>query len=145
MLVGASGAGRRSLALALCPNETTVVRHVMAVQYLGPFVFPPAEFLENRRFYPMLITLANECDILLFLQNARQRCTVFPPGFARIFKRKVLGIVTGAGIPGADTGLAERFLRNAGVREIHKLDTSMPAHELDALRQELSILLPDSA
>jgi len=90
----------------------------MAVEYCGPFINTPGEFLENRRFYPALITTAAECDIVLMLQDATRGSSLFPPGFAIMFNRTVQGVVTNADADTANAERAERFLRNAGVREI---------------------------
>lgn len=77
MLVGENGVGRRSLARAL-GFALPRLHRPLAVEYAGPFVFPPPEFLENRRFYRALITTSMECDDLLLLQDAARRTSVFP-------------------------------------------------------------------
>ena len=109
----------------------------MAVEYCGPFINTPGEFLENRRFYPALITTAAECDIVLMLQDATRGSSLFPPQFAIMFNRTVQGVVTNADADKANAERAERFLRNAGVREILRvgLKTGMG---LEALRVKLA-------
>lgn len=136
MLVGAAGAGRRSLAKALFPCDISAVQHVMAAQYCGPFVFPPPEFLENRRFYHMLITLGAECDTLFFVQSATSAISVFPPGFACTFNRTVVGIASKSDAPNADTDRATRLLRTAGVQDIRLVSTVAACPALEQLRQE---------
>ena len=109
--------GRRSLVHALgfappaglCP---------LAVEYAGPFVLPPPEFMENRRFYRALITSAMECRILVFVQDATRATSAFPPGFARTFNQRVLGLITKPDSPRANTARAERFLASAGLQNL---------------------------
>lgn len=49
MLMGERGVGRRTVA-RLLGCTVPDLRRTMAVEYAGEFVFPPPEFLENRRF-----------------------------------------------------------------------------------------------
>lgn len=137
MLVGAARSGRKGLMRRLYSGDIPDGQQILAPRYVGPFVLPPAEFLENRRFYHMIITLGAECDILLFVQSATDRTSVFPPGFATLFNRKVLGVITKAAAPGADTCRAERFLYHAGVRDIRTTNGDADCHILARLRGEL--------
>lgn len=151
MLLGENGAGRRDLVRALLPALSHApggVRPSLAVEYVGPFVLPPSEFLENRRFYRACITTSLECATLVFVQNAVRKTSVFPPGFATIFNRRVLGVITNAHAPGAYSERARRFLQSAGVREIHELPSlhgpendgkEVQAHALEALRAALEL------
>ena len=132
MLIGETGSGKRELIRALSNGEY-VPRRAMAAEYLGPFIHTPGEFLENRRFYRALITTSLECAALLFLHNASHHTSLFPPKFASIFNRRVIGIITGTDEPGADIALAERFLRNAGVCRIFPLRLADDA-DVDKLR-----------
>jgi ethanolamine utilization protein EutP len=116
MLIGECGSGKENIIRALA-REKYVPRKAMSVEYCGPFVDIPGEFLENRRFYSALISLAGECAVLAFVQNATRRNSLFPPRFAAMFNRTVVGVITHADAAAADLRRAERFLRNAGVRD----------------------------
>ena len=137
MLIGEHGVGRRSLVHALgfappaglCP---------LAVEYAGPFVLPPPEFMENRRFYRALITSAMECRILVFVQDATRPTSVFPPGFARIFNRTVVGVMTKTDMETANIARAQRFLLSAGTAQAIAL-SSVTAAGVDDLRVALSL------
>lgn len=131
MLMGENGAGRRSLVHAL-GFATLPLRRPMAVEYAGPFVFPPPEFLENRRFYRALITTATMCDILLFLQDATRRISAFPPGFARIFTCRILGVITKADSPQADIPRSQRFLQHAGLHNSYAVSVVAAADQESA-------------
>ena len=137
MLVGATRSGRKGLMRRLYSGDIPDGQQILAPRYVGPFVLPPAEFLENRRFYHMIITLGADCDILLFVQSATDRTSVFPPGFATLFNRKVLGIITKTDMADADTCRATNFLYHAGVRDIRMTTGSSDCHALAQLRTEL--------
>ena len=135
MLMGETGVGKSTLIQALMGGEI-ITRRPMAVEYRGQFINTPGEFLENRRFYPALITTAADCHILALLQDATRTNSLFPPGFAAIFNRKVLGVITKVDVAGAEVKRAERFLRSAGAKDIIGLSVKSGAG-LEALREML--------
>ena len=93
MLIGEWKSGKSSLIRALSGADYTP-RKVLAVDFFGRFVNTPSEFLENRRFYPALITAAADCDLLVFVQDAVRRSCQIPPAFASMFNRRVIGVIT---------------------------------------------------
>lgn len=117
MIIGEWKSGKSSLIRALSGADYTP-RKVLAVDFFGRFVNTPSEFLENRRFYPALITAAADCDLLVFVQDAVRRSCQIPPAFASMFNRRVIGVITKTDLPDADVRRARRFLENAGVRDI---------------------------
>ena len=117
MLIGEGHSGKSTLIRALS-DLGYVPRKVLALDFYRNFVNTPSEFLENRRFYPALITAAADCDVLLFIQDATRATCQLPPAFAAMFNRRVIGVITKSDAPGADPDRARRFLRNAGVKEI---------------------------
>ena len=137
MLMGERGVGRRTLARLL---GCTVVdlRQALAVEYAGDFVFPPPEFLENRRFYCALITLATECAAILAVQDATRATSAFPPGFARMFNRTVIGVVTKTDLDAANAERARRYLHSAGAVHIVAV-SAVTAAGVDALRSSLAL------
>ena len=117
MLVGQNGSGKRAV-IRNCFDENYNSKRALAVEYHGCFINTPSEFLENRLFYPALITTSAECDILVMLQNATHVTSLFPPCFGSMFNRKVIGLITSAEAEDAKIERAERFLHEAGAREI---------------------------
>lgn len=114
MLIGEQASGKGEL-IALLTGGRWQARRVMAVEFCGPFINTPGEFLENRRFYPALITAAMDCSLICFLQNARSRTSLFPPRFASMFNCATLGLITACDAPDAVPGRAGRFLQAAGL------------------------------
>ena len=135
MLIGGAGSGKERLVKIFSGNKF-VLRRIMAVQYLEPLVVTPDEFLENRRFYPALIATSQSCDVLLMLQSALAKRSVFPPCFATIFKRRVLGIITHADGNQGNVHRAQKFLYTAGAKELLVLAEEDSA-ALEALQQNL--------
>ena len=143
MLVGENRVGKSALIKALaelCPefaeSHPYVPHRAMAVEYYGFFVNTPGEFLENRRFYRALITTAAECHTILMVQDSTRKSSLFPPGFAMSFNRKIIGVITGMDKPESSLKRAERFLKQAGVRNV--MPVSADGKGLQELATELS-------
>ena len=78
MLIGEWRSGKSTLIRTLSRSDYRP-RKVFAVDHHGDFVNTPSEFLENRRWYPALITASAHCDILIFVQDAtRTTCQIAP-------------------------------------------------------------------
>lgn len=135
MLIGETLVGKSSLVRELSGKEYSSHR-AMAVEYCGQFINTPGEFLENSRFYHALITSSADCDILALVQDATRRNSLFPPLFASMFNRQVIGVVSKQDSREANTKLARVFLHNAGVKDI-VLTSSKTGDGLDILRQML--------
>ncbi|SKA72140.1 EutP/PduV family microcompartment system protein [Desulfobaculum bizertense] len=135
LLAGETGVGKSDLIRTLSGLDFRS-RRAMAVEFCGQFINTPGEFLENPRFYPALITSAADCTILALVQDATRKTSQFPPMFVPMFNRKVIGIVTRIEREGANRKLAERFLRNAGVKDIYFVSCETGVG-LDALRELL--------
>lgn len=135
MLIGETFVGKSTLINALSDDEYSPHR-AMAVEYFGQFINTPGEFLENRRFYHALITASADCDILAIVQDASRSNSLFPPFFTSMFNRKVIGIISKIDIHNVNTDRAERFLRNAGVKEMVHV-SSKTGEGLPTLRQIL--------
>ena len=132
MLVGETGAGKRSLIRALSGGELPS-RLPMSVEFHGSFINTPGEFLENRRFYCRLITAAADCDIVAFVQDATRRASLFPPLFASSFNRKLVGVISKTDAEEADPERADRLLRNAGAKDILRV-SARTGDGVEALR-----------
>ena len=117
MLIGESGVGKTTLIRVLS-GEGFSTRKTQAVEFCGGFIDTPGEFLENRRFYPALITSSADCQVVAMVQDATRISSLFPPQFSTIFSRKVVGVVTKVDVEDANVERAERFLKNAGAKEI---------------------------
>lgn len=123
MLMGETGAGKSSLIRAVAGAGVRSGR-ALAVEYVDDFINTPGEFLENRRFYTALITAAADCEILLMLQDSTRNTSLFPPRFAAMFNRRVIGVITKIDLPSSRPDLAQRFLRSAGAREIARVSAA---------------------
>ena len=137
MLIGEWGSGKSTLIRALF-DPGYVPRKVLALDFHRNFVNTPSEFLENRRFYPALITASADCDILAFVQDATRSSCQMPPAFATMFNRRVIGVITKTDAPTANQLRARKFLLNTGVKEIFSVSAAQDTG-LDKLRAVFEI------
>ena len=115
MFIGKTGCGKTSLAQALQGREVTYLK-TQAVKYGSMVVDTPGEFTENRRLYPALMVTSARADIVGFVQDATSETSVFPPQFASMFTKKVIGIISKIDLEEGDPYRATRFLRRAGAK-----------------------------
>ncbi|MEA1967675.1 MAG: EutP/PduV family microcompartment system protein [Thermodesulfobacteriota bacterium] len=117
MFVGKTGCGKTTLTQAI-QGQNISYRKTQAVSYSGAVVDTPGEFVENRRFYSALVVSSYNCDIIGFVQDATTVNSIFPPKFASMFTKKVVGIITKSDCEDCNFSRAEKFLKWAGACEI---------------------------
>lgn len=117
LLVGKVGSGKTSLIQGL-HGENIVCKKTQAITYSGTFIDSPGEFMENRRLYPALLASAMACDVVGLVQDATGIHSIYPPKFASMFKKEIIGIVTKVDKESSNPERAERFLRWAGAEDI---------------------------
>ncbi len=119
MLVGKSGSGKTTLIQAL-NGESLRYRKTQAVDFCDCIIDTPGEYLENRRLFFALLALSVDCTTVALIQDASQTDSIYPPLFAAMFSRRVIGIITKTDLTDDNTDRAYDYLRQAGVRTILK-------------------------
>ena len=114
LLIGGVGAGKTTLKQYLM-NEAQAYRKTQMLEFKGLFIDCPGEYLQMPTYYRVLIDASHRVDEVWALQDASNRRTIFPPNFAKVFKKTVVGIITKIDREDAAPELAEKFLRQAGV------------------------------
>jgi ethanolamine utilization protein EutP len=117
MLVGKTGCGKTTLSQAIQGLELHY-RKTQAVSYQGSIIDTPGEFVENRRYYSALLASATTCDVVCLVQDGTARNSIFPPKFASMFTKKVIGAVSKVDREDCNLERAQKFLRWAGASEI---------------------------
>jgi ethanolamine utilization protein EutP len=117
LLVGRTGSGKTSLIQSL-QGQSISYKKTQAVRYDGLFIDSPGEFLENRRLYSALLTSSLTCDVVGLVQDSTVINSVYPPKFASMFRKTIIGIVTKVDKENSNPERAEEFLRRAGAKRI---------------------------
>lgn len=85
------------------------------LEFKGLFIDCPGEYLQMPTYYRVLIDSSHRVDEVWALQDASNRRTIFPPNFAKVFKKPVVGIITKIDRSDANPERAEKYLLQAGV------------------------------
>ncbi|MGL4568040.1 MAG: EutP/PduV family microcompartment system protein [Fusobacteriaceae bacterium] len=121
MLIGRTGSGKTTLTQIL-NEEEQLYRKTQDIHFTGNVIDTPGEYVEIKGYYRALIVSASECDIVGFVQDARDDETMFPPFFAETLNRAAIGIITKSDLV-EDTSNAERILKNIGIEDIFSISS----------------------
>ena len=116
LLIGGIGAGKTSLKQMLM-NEDVSYRKTQMLDFSQLFIDCPGEYLEIPRFYHVLIDASHQVSEIWALQDATKQRTFYPPKFAKVFNKPIIGIITKIDLPKADVELATTYLKYAGISE----------------------------
>lgn len=116
MLVGPVGAGKTSLIHAL-NEEACKAEKTSSICFHDGSIDTPGEYAQMPRFYSALAVTATNAQLVLMVQDATDSRITLPPGFAAMFPRPVVGVVTKIDAPGADQEQARLRLKQAGIQE----------------------------
>lgn len=119
MLIGRCGCGKTTLTQAL-NKEKLKYKKTQTIEFIGSTMDTPGEYIENRRYYNALIVSSADSDVIAFVQGSTDEESIFPPGFANIFAKPVIGIITKMDL--CDNGQrGRRILEMAGVENIYEI------------------------
>ena len=79
----------------------------------------PGEYLERRGFRGALMVTAADAEVIVFVQQATEHGTMFPPGYSSNFPKPCVGIVTKADIATEqEISDAIQYLSIAGAQKV---------------------------
>lgn len=113
-MIGGVGVGKTTLKQCLM-HETQAYRKTQMLEFKGLFIDCPGEYLQMPTYYRVLIDASHRVAEVWALQDASNKRTLFPPNFARVFNKPVVGIITKIDREDAMPDIAEKILRQAGV------------------------------
>lgn len=120
ILVGKQGAGKTTLIQKLMQMDLKY-KKTQSIEYYPDIIDTPGEYLENPRFYNAIITLSFDASFVALVHDSTSSDNYFPPGFGKMFNKKVIGIVTKVESENSDPKRSENWLKIAGAEEIYKV------------------------
>lgn len=135
MLIGRSGCGKTTLVQAVNKLER-VCRKTQAVEFHANIIDTPGEYMENRLLYRALIVTAAECDMVALVQSCTDDACIFPPGFAAIFSKPVIGIITKIDAGNSRIPAAVKCLEMSGASAVCAV-SSITGEGIEAVRKSL--------
>lgn len=139
LLIGGIGAGKTSLKQMIM-NEDVSYQKTQMLNFSQLFIDCPGEYLEIPRFYHVLIDASRQVSEIWALQDATKRRTFYPPKFAKVFNKPVIGIITKADLPKADVEQASSYLIYAGITEPFYATSIVNREGFSPLRMRLEAL-----
>ncbi len=125
LLIGEHASRKEKLIPLLLDKEIKISR-AMAIKHYDFIVHSPSEFLEKRYLINSLITTSFNCDCILLVMGDLQKSTRFPPAFASLFTKPVIGIITTQDVENwqesENKKRAEKFLQRTKVKTIISID-----------------------
>lgn len=123
MLIGKTSCGKTTLTQAL-NQEALNYKKTQTVEITSGIIDTPGEYLENRSYYRALLVTSVDSDVIAMIQNCTEDESIFPPSFASMFSKPVIGIITKTDLCCDENKikLAEEALRSAGVERIFKVN-----------------------
>ncbi|MFD0697999.1 EutP/PduV family microcompartment system protein [Paenibacillus sp. GCM10027628] len=112
MIIGSIGAGKSTMTNALLGRKVDAVK-TQALVYMDWIVDTPGEYTENPFFYKSIMATALEVTHVIFIQDATNSKTIFPPGFATGFTKLPIGVVTKSDAKDANVDRALNQLKQA--------------------------------
>lgn len=106
MLVGKTGAGKTSFTQAM-QGEDLVYRKTQAVNIVNNAIDTPGEFVENRALYRALITSGADAEVIVLVQDCTDDTCMFAPGFATMFGKPTVGLVSKVDIAESDLAIEQ--------------------------------------
>lgn len=140
ILIGRSAAGKTTLCQRI-NHEDLTYHKTQTVQVINQtMIDTPGEYLERRYFRGALMVTAADADVIVFVQDATEAGTMFPPAYNSQFAKPALGVVTKCDIATPEqVERAKQYLRMAGANQMF-VTSSVSGEGVDELLRFLGYL-----
>lgn len=137
IFAGSTGSGKTTLCQWL-HGEEIAYKKTQAVENFDQAIDTPGECIENRYLYKMLLVSSVDADVIGLVQDCTKEESYFPPAFATVFAKPVIGVVTKVELAKSQEEIvqARAHLMAAGVERIFEVST-IENVGVDALRDYL--------
>lgn len=138
MLIGSIGSGKTSLKQSL-NQEALHYKKTQVMDFSGIFIDCPGEYLEIPRYYHVLIDASHRVSEIWALQDSTKTRSFFPPNFAHVFSKPVIGVISKIDHPQANLELARTFLNYAGIAQPYYEVSSLSREGMSSLAERLEL------
>lgn len=119
ILIGRSSAGKTTLCQFLNHEALRYSKTQSVTVVDSRMIDTPGEYLERMWMRGALQVTSTDADVIVFVQDATEEGTMFPPAYASLFAKPVVGVVTKCDSANEmQIERAKTFLKLAGAEEI---------------------------
>lgn len=136
MVVGPTNCGKTSLVNALNDYEGPL-RKTQDMIYGKNTIDAPGAYIENAWMYKHLIAAAQDASHVLILVDQSKVADVYSPGFGKVFRCPVIGVISKSDLLPENEALCIRQLRQIGVAEPYFKISTITGAGINALKKFL--------
>lgn len=116
MVIGPTNCGKTTLINALNDYEGPL-RKTQNIIFGKNTIDVPGSYLENPWMYKHLIATAQDASLILILVDQANCEDVYSPGFAKVFRCPVIGVITKVDLRPENEDLCIRQFKQIGIAE----------------------------
>ncbi len=134
MIIGPTHSGKTSLANAL-NGHVGPARKTQDTIFGKYTIDVPGSYVENRWMYIHLIALAQDASHILLLVDPSQSLEVYSPGFAKVFRCPVTGVISKCDLLKEKADRCYKQLQKSGVMEPYYPISTLTGEGIEALKE----------
>ena len=134
MVIGPTNCGKTTLVNALNDYEGPV-RKTQDIIYGTNTIDVPGSYIENAWMYKHLIATSQNASHILILVNQSRCADVYSPGFAKVFRCPVIGVISKTDLLPENEEICIRQLKQIGVAEPYFKISSLYGTGISALKK----------
>lgn len=138
MVIGPTGCGKTTLVNAL-NDQDGPIRKTQNIIYKDKTMDVPGAYIENAWMYKHLIAAAQDASHVLIIIDQSKCDDVYSPGFAKVFRCPVIGVIAKCDLAAENEELAIQKLKKLGIAEPYFKISVSDRTGIEALKEYLEI------
>ena len=136
MVIGPTNCGKTTLVNVL-NGYSGALKKTQDVIYGMNTIDVPGSYIENTCLYKHLISVAQDASHVLVLVDQSKRADVYSPGFAKVFRCPVIGIITKTDLIPENEEMCIRQLKQIGVSQPYFMISATSGAGIEQLKEYL--------
>lgn len=136
MVIGPTNSGKTTLVNVL-NDYYGPLRKTQDIIYGNNTIDVPGSYIENTWMYKHIIASAQDASHVLILVNQSRCISVYSPGFAKVFRCPVIGVITKIDLKAENEELCLQQLKQIGVLEPYYKISVSSGVGIEALKEYL--------
>lgn len=116
MVIGPTNSGKTTLIHEL-NEEKRPLKKTQNLIYGKNTIDVPGAYIENPWMYKYLISAVQDASHILILIDSSVSAAVYPPGFAKVFRCPVIGVITKTDLKSENMDMCIQQLKQIGIEE----------------------------